>query len=571
MFPLEVTLFAAVFLVATFTLWATRRRHKQGRLRRYGIPGPEPSLLFGNYIEFKKDRIKIMEQWAQKYGKVYGFYEGEVAKVVIGDVITAKEIFVKRAHTFSDRPPMVTDIECILNSLIGLKGDEWKTVRNLLNPSFTSVKMKLMLDIIHLCSDTLVEIIGDQASVDGQADVNLSKLCQGISMDVITKCSLGWQVRSLNNFNRDEKLPDWFASPGSPDRTREKRYIRTSRGLMNDSQESTIHESRSDCQKNPDDPVITTIKKILWNSGNLINDVCILVPSLGTIMSYIFPLLSYGRLFTRMHENLHQVLQARKSGKSAIADIVQLMVEAQKNASSTNRVQNGTLTSASGVLSLKTSFIKDTHIVSNCFVFLVAGYETTASTLAFALYELARHPEEQRRLHDELMSAFPDKDVLSYEDLQALKRLDAVIRECLRLYPPLVLVTSRVCPEDTPLASGHIIPKGSHVILPTWNVLHDPDLWADPYHFIPDRFSERLAGERLAASGVAFGFGPRECIGKRLALLELKAVLSKLVRKYKFSVCGQTQITMKVKVPLINVFPERDIVLRVQARCPQKV
>lgn len=465
-------------------------------------------------MELKKDRIRVMEQWAEKYGKVYGFYEGEVAKVVIGDINIAKECFVKRAHEFVDRPPMVTDIESIMNSLIGLKGDEWKTVRNLLNPSFTSAKMKLMLGIIHHCSDTLVEILGEQVSAHGSAHVNLSKLCQAVSMDVIAKCALGWQ---------------------------------------------------SDCQKNLDDPVISTTKKILLNSGNLINDVCILVPSLGTIMSYIFPLLSYGRLFTRMQDNLHQVLEVRKKQTPAVADIVQLMVEAQNNASSTNEVQNGA-TSASCNTKSKACFIKDTHIVSNCFVFLVAGYETTASTLAFALYELARHPEEQRRLHDELTSTFPDKDILSYEDLQALKRFDAVIRECLRLYPPLVLVTSRVCAKDTRLASGHVIPKGSHVILPTWNVLHDSDLWTDPYHFDPDRFIERLEGERLAASSVSFGFGPRECIGKRLALLELKAVLSKLVRKYKFSVCDETLIPMKIKVPLINVFPEREIVLAVEAR-----
>ncbi|KAL1436260.1 hypothetical protein MTO96_049841 [Rhipicephalus appendiculatus] len=425
---IEATLFTVVFLLTTFILWAARRRHKQSLLRRYGIPGPEPSLLFGNYMELKKDRIKVMEQWAQKYGKIYGFYEGEVAKVVIGDINIAKECFVKRAHEFIDRPPM------------------------------------------------------------------------------------------------------------------------------------------SDCQKNVDDPVISTIRKILLNSGNAINDVCILVPSLGTITSYIFPLLSYGRLFTSMQDNLHQVLQVRKKGTPAVADIVQLMVEAQKNAASTSEGQNETITSASNDIRPKASFIKDTHIVSNCFVFLVAGYETTASTLAFALYELARHPEEQRRLHDELMSTFPDKDVLSYEDLHALKRFDAVIRECLRLYPPLVLVTSRMCTKDTQLASGHIIPKGSHIILPTWNVLHDADLWSDPYVFNPDRFSERLEGERLAASTVSFGFGPRECIGKRLALLELKAVLSKLIRKYQFSVCDETQIPMRVKVPLINVFPEREIVLGVEVR-----
>ncbi|XP_077488947.1 cytochrome P450 3A8-like [Amblyomma americanum] len=514
---LEVFLFAAVVALAAFVTWAARRRHKQGLLKRYGIPGPPPSLFFGNYMELKKDRLKVMETWAQKYGKVYGFYEGEVAKVVIGDMAAIKECFVKRAHEFVDRPPMVTDIEVVVNSLIGLKGDEWKTVRNLLNPSFTTAKMKLMLDVIHQCSDATVQILSERVPARGGAEVNISKLCQGLSMDVITKCALGWQ---------------------------------------------------SGCQQNTDDLLVGTIRNILWNSGNIINDVCILIPCFGRIISAIFPFLSYGKLFTCIHESVQRVVELRKKQAPGVADIVQLMVEAQKNANEASGTENRTATWLPNGAMSKASFIRDTHIVSNCFLFMAAGYETTASTLAFVLYELAKHPDEQRRLHQEIMSAIPNKEAITYEDLQELKRLDAVIRECLRLYPPLVLVTARICPKDTHLANGHVIPRGSHIVLPTWNVLHDPHLWSDPYNFDPNRFSESLDRDHLAASGVAFGLGPRECIGKRFALLELKAVLSKLLKKFKFSVCGETQTKMKFKVPLMNMFPQREIVLHVEAREP---
>ncbi|KAL1420008.1 hypothetical protein MTO96_024715 [Rhipicephalus appendiculatus] len=215
-------------------------------------------------------------------------------------------------------------------------------------------------------------------------------------------------------------------------------------------------------------------------------------------------------------------------------------------------------------------FITDRHVVSNCFVFLGAGFDTTACTLAFLLYELATHPDEQRRLFDDLMAAYPDHETLTYEELQTLKRFDAVISECLRLHPPLVLTTARVCQEDTRVTTGHVIPRGSHVILPTWNVLHNFDLWVDPHKFDPGRFDERTDGAAPLASALAFGIGPRECIGKRLALLELKVALSKLVRFFEFSVCSDTHVPLKIKVPLLSLMPEQEIVLRVELRTRAK-
>lgn len=515
-------LLALTFLLVAFAAWAVRRRHKQGLLKRYGFPGPTPNLFFGNWLELKKDRIKVMEEWAQRYGRVYGYYEGEVPKVVIGDMDVIKECFIKQSHAFIDRPPMVISVEPMESCLIGLKGDEWRHVRSTLNPSFTSAKMKLMLPTIHQCADTTAQILEQLVSTTGHTDINVSKLCQGISLDVITKCALGWQ---------------------------------------------------SDSQRNTEDPIIKTLLKILIDSGNFISDVCVLVPSLGAVLSRIFPFLSYGKLFARLQEHLRQLVESRKKSSAKVPDIVQLLLKARRKPTPTDDIENEVTTCAEMPFKTKlnTGFVTDTHIVSNCFLFLVSGFESTSATLAFTLYELATHPEEQWRLYRELMASFPVHEALTYEDLKVLDRFDAVIKEALRLYPPLVMVTSRTCSRDVPLATGHVIPTKAHVVLPTWNVLHDPDLWSDPYSFDPDRFRERLEGYQLDASRVVFGIGPRECIGKRLAELELKAVLSKLIRKFEFSVCSETEVPMKVKVPLVNVFPERDIRLRVTKRRSSKV
>ncbi|XP_049269990.1 cytochrome P450 3A43 [Rhipicephalus sanguineus] len=461
-----------------------------------------------------------MEEWARLYGKVYGYYEGETPKVVISDMEVIKECFVKKASVFTDRPPLVVDIEPVRSSLIGLKGDDWKSVRGMLNPSFTSAKIKRMLDTIHQCCDITKDILRECVACDGYATANISAICQGLSLDIITKCALGWQ---------------------------------------------------SDCQRNKRDPVIETVAKILTDSGNWINDACMVAPFLGVVLSYIFPFLSYGKLFARVEEHLQRLLESRKRAAATVPDIVQLMLDAQKTSSAVDKEISeppGSTTPRNA--RPQPCFITDRHVMSNCFVLLGAGFDTTACTLAFLLYELAMHPDEQRTLYNDLVAAFPDRERLTYEELQTLKRFDVVISECLRLHPPLVLTTARLCQEDTRVATGHVIPRGSHVILPTWNVLHSSDLWVDPYSFDPDRFVEGTDGAAVLASVLAFGIGPRECIGKRLALLELKVALSKLVRFFEFSVCNDTNVPLKVKVPLVSLIPEQEIVLRVELRSTAK-
>ncbi|XP_049519118.1 cytochrome P450 3A4 [Dermacentor silvarum] len=485
--------------------WVVKRRHQQRLFRRYGIPGPVPSILFGNWKQLKEDRLKVMDDWIQEYGKVFGFYEGELPKVVISDLDMIKECFVKEAHMFRDRMPLIIEVEPIKSSLLALRGDEWKRVRSVLNPTFSSAKMKLMSQVMNACGNTLVEVMSERLAV-GQDTIDVTKTSQALSMDVITKCALAWQV---------------------------------------------------DCQRNVDDPTLRLLQRIFLEVDQRMMASAVAIPILRKIYAWIFPLITYGKMLLQIADNLRNVIAVRsaeREGKQGSSvDIIQLMLDSRIEAAhqGSDKVE-----------------ITDRHLVANCFVFLAGGFETTATTLAFLLYELARHPEEQDNLYQEVKSQLTESSVhLGYDDVQKLKRMDAVISECLRLYPPIVLFTARVCARDTPIA-GYTMPAGAHVILPTWHVHHNPNIWPEPHKFIPDRFLSDSGQEerRHAAAYVPFGLGPRECIGRRFALLELKTVLAKLVRTYVFSVCDDADDPIKLTVPTVTLNPVRNIKLRVTRR-----
>ncbi|WP_432495116.1 cytochrome P450 [Kineococcus gypseus] len=159
--------------------------------------------------------------------------------------------------------------------------------------------------------------------------------------------------------------------------------------------------------------------------------------------------------------------------------------------------------------------------------FVVAGHETVASSLTWTLDLLAREPSAQRRLQAELA------DVLGppggareprWEDVPRLRYARAVVDESLRLYPPAWVVTRRALEDD--VLAGVPVPAGTLVIVSTWALHRHPAVWPSPEQFRPERFLD--AGRRDAY--VPFGAGPRQCIGRDLALVEEVLVLAALLR-----------------------------------------
>ena len=218
----------------------------------------------------------------------------------------------------------------------------------------------------------------------------------------------------------------------------------------------------------------------------------------------------------------------RQQGLSVRKDLLQLMMNANDE------------TTVEGV-----SRLSDEEIVAQSIVFLLAGYETSSNTLAFTLYFLAVNPDVQDKLRKEISEALESnaKKPL-YDVAQNIEFLDCVIKEAQRLCPPAAQI-NRECSEDYDLNGIHI-PAGTEIIIPIYAIHRDPDAWEEPEKFDPERFRGPSKDARHAFQFIPFGAGPRNCIGMRFALLEIKVALVRILAKYKFVQSPETQVPLVI-------------------------
>ncbi|EDV95416.1 cytochrome P450 4ae1 [Drosophila grimshawi] len=190
--------------------------------------------------------------------------------------------------------------------------------------------------------------------------------------------------------------------------------------------------------------------------------------------------------------------------------------------------------------------LTDDQIRDEVSTFIFAGHDTTTSAVSFCLYLLSRHATIQQRLFEEL-AGYYGKDLeqpVCYGDFAALPYLHCVVKESLRLYPPIPAV-SRCLDKDLLLGESRL-PSGSNVIVLLWQLLRDEQLYADPLRFWPERHLD-AAGRDY---NIPFSAGPRNCIGQRFALLELKTIVIRMLRHFELLPLG------------LDVKPSIKIVLR---------
>jgi len=169
---------------------------------------------------------------------------------------------------------------------------------------------------------------------------------------------------------------------------------------------------------------------------------------------------------------------------------------------------------------------------------LMAGHETTAAALAWTFYLLSMHPDAERRVHAEIMSVIGHRRP-TYGDIQRLEFTRAVFEEALRLYPP-VWTFSRTAIEADRLGD-FVVPAGSSIMLCIYAVHRNPDIWANPDEFKPERFLPDAKHEPPRYAYFPFGGGPRICIASRFAIMEALIVLAMILRTFKVNlVPGQT-------------------------------
>ncbi|XP_059056286.1 cytochrome P450 4C1-like [Achroia grisella] len=164
--------------------------------------------------------------------------------------------------------------------------------------------------------------------------------------------------------------------------------------------------------------------------------------------------------------------------------------------------------------------------------FMFEGHDTTAAGLTFLTLMLANHQDAQQKVYEEMQGIFGDSTrTATTDDLSQMKYLELCIKETLRLYPPVHFV-GRVLNETVKL-SNYTIPAGTECLIHIFDLHRSESLYKNATAFEPERFLPENSVDRHPYAYIPFSAGPRNCIGKKFAMMEMKSAMSAVIRQYK--------------------------------------
>ncbi|XP_075973854.1 cytochrome P450 4C1-like isoform X2 [Anticarsia gemmatalis] len=179
----------------------------------------------------------------------------------------------------------------------------------------------------------------------------------------------------------------------------------------------------------------------------------------------------------------------------------------------------------------KEGLIDKTGIQEEVDTFMFEGHDTTASGLTFCLMRIANHSKIQEKIRDEITEVFGDsKDSIKMEDMNKLKYTECVIKESLRMYPPVHFI-SRNINEDT-ILSNYTVPAGTLCHIPIFDLHYREDIYKNPHEFDPDRFLPENSVGRHPYGYIPFSAGLRNCIGQKFAMMEMKIAITKILQEF---------------------------------------
>lgn len=191
--------------------------------------------------------------------------------------------------------------------------------------------------------------------------------------------------------------------------------------------------------------------------------------------------------------------------------------------------------------------MSDLQVRNELMTFMFGGHETVAAAMAWTWYLLSHHPEVTARLREEYEQVLGGRPA-GKDDLPNLAYATRVIKESLRLYPPVSLI-SRTPVEDD-VVGGYRVPAGSMVLLSSYVTHRHPDFWDNPEGFDPDRWSPERSEGRSKNAWFPFSGGPRQCIGGYFGLMELQIVMSMIVPRFDLAVVPGHRVVPRVGITL---------------------
>ncbi|KAM7396415.1 hypothetical protein PAMP_019456 [Pampus punctatissimus] len=431
-----------------------------------------------------------------------------------------KQVMVRDFSSFPNRMNLRFATKPMTDCLLMLRNERWKRVRSILTPSFSAAKMKEMVPLINTATGALMNNLNVCAESGEAFDIHKHFGC--FTMDVIASVAFATQV---------------------------------------------------DSQNNPDDPFVRHAQMFFsFSFFRPIMLVSIAFPFIMARLARFIPNKRRDQMSQFFINSIQRIIKQREEQppEQRRRDFLQLMLDARSSKECvsvehfdtanhidepehrSDHIQLSATNQDDRLHSQETptrrpqkKMITEDEIVGQAFVFLLAGYETSSNTLAFTCYLLAINPECQRKVQEEVDDFFARHESPDYTNVQELKYLDMVISEALRLYPPGFRFARDI--DNACVVNGQFLPKGATLEIPAGFLHYDPEYWPEPEKFIPERFTPEAKARRHPFVYLPFGAGPRNCVGMRLAQLEIKMALVHLFQRFSIVACSETKVPLELK------------------------
>uniref|UniRef100_A0A1B6KCI7 Cytochrome P450 n=1 Tax=Graphocephala atropunctata TaxID=36148 RepID=A0A1B6KCI7_9HEMI len=443
-----------------------------------------------------------------------GFYQFRQPILMVRDLQLIERILIKDFSYFEDRGmPLDMKNEPLTMNLSNLRGGQWRALRQKLTPTFTTGKIKGMLNQIYNCGADLVKHIETYARTGEEVDTKTMIFM--FSTDVIASCAFGLQIKS-----------------DSPEGQRFKEMVNKSIG------------------NSAFTPLRMALKQFYPRLANFLR-----IKSIPSDASDYFMNITKATLAHRLQNNIKR------------EDFFQLLMTLKEKDDKNNIMEkqdnylNNTMDSESVKIDTSNEDVQlqykyntdpiggnlrftEKLLAAQSFAFLAAGSESISTTGSVILHFLAHYPQTQTRLQAEVDSVLSKcGGQWSYQALQEMTYLDQVIQEAQRIFP-IAHIHLRNCtvPYQIP-DTDVVIEKGTVVMVPSQSIQMDPTYYPNPEVFDPDRFVDKNFKPSPLFS--PFGDGPRMCIAMRFAILELKILIARIMEKFSVMPSSKTIIPLR--------------------------
>ncbi|XP_070493934.1 uncharacterized protein [Chironomus tepperi] len=469
-----LAIIASIVLIAVTAVYFYVKK-KYSYFKEHGVPHLKPTFPLGN-LQGMGTKYHMFDVMMNAYNelkgkaKIGGFYNIFEPTYLVTDIEVLKAITVKDFNKFVNRGVFVNEEnEPLTGHLFAIEDDRWRFIRNKLSPAFTSGKLKNMYSTISSLGNNLVKAI-ERKTKNGSVPVDAKNVASRFTVDIVSSVAFGMDADTLND--KHQELLDIF-------------------------------------------------KEVFGADG----------PSaFYFFFLFAFPKLSKFLKLRQFSKKLSDFfinivgknIEYREDNNDNRSDFLNMLIQLKNKGS------------IDGEFSTETRKLTLNECLAQAFLFFFAGSDTSSTTISFALTELAFNQDVQDRLRDEILEKTKDSNgEITYETLHEMHYLNQVVNETLRMYTP-GFANIRQANEDYKVPNTNItMAKGSTIFIPTIGFHYDEKYWTNPMKFDPERFTQEEIAKRPPQCYFPFGEGPRNCIGMRFGLLNVKYGVAMIIKNYK--------------------------------------